>query len=316
MIFQRVHAPAPKPSRAVVASSAAPAAPVQRRSVAEREPWDPVAQIERATRLGHHFGQVNPGSRHGQEMSGQARATAAPIQPQDAAGTGDVIQRKDAKPRKDWRTAWRHFGTILSHPIDYINYKKNKDAFTRENHLKLQSRYADETVPPHHYPETNESVEYPDTTPNAHENTLIAPGTDLMTHQAHHHYSRPEPPPGKEYKDADMVTLRTVGDQRELRMAAKLPTGPNSLRTQHTTLTGGEDVAAAALRKDGQIDMSSGHYHPDDMAAVKLAIAGKEMGSLDRRKTQFVKKGQNIDLSLKKRIATVSKWLEDRSKPK
>ncbi len=144
-----------------------------------------------------------------------------------------------------------------------------------------------------------------------------------------------------------MVVLRreAPGAAPVLRTAVKR--GPHSSpapeledvgRTQHSTLTGGLAVASAAIRMSevaaldavpatedheglpavphspAYIAMSSGHYRPDaELAAVKLAIAGKMAGSLNRRETEFREGGyfgdeRSVDLTLKRRMKTVSDW--------
>jgi hypothetical protein len=58
---------------------------------------------------------------------------------------------------------------------------------------------------------------------------------------------------------------------------------------------------------------SSGHYQPDQAAAIKLAIAGKQSGTLLRRETDFVTHDDGpIDVSLKRRTQVVSDWARKR----
>lgn len=221
------------------------------------------------------------------------------------------------KPRT-WKTPFKHLGTIIAHPQQYYRYKTNKAAFTAENHLPLHPHYHGELAGPvHPYPGAHGA--------DARRQGVIYPGAD-------HHQTRVQGPlvaqapfdhqqargvrrPGDDR--STLVVLRNEVAGPTLRAAKKRgphhdPAFPDIGRTQHTTLTGGQPVAAAALLHQGQVVMSSGHYQPDDAAAVKLAIHGKQSGTLMRRETDFVDQhDQPVDLSMKRRMQMVSAWAKN-----
>lgn len=241
------------------------------------------------------------------------------------------------KPRTRW-TGLKHLGTIISHPQQYFRYKMNKAAFTRENHLAMHPHYAGELAPPHTYPGAAGNVRqagviYPPA--GGVPATVVPAGTDLMATVPHDHQANAGVPGADlgQYRQ-NLVTLRqeAPGAVPVLRTAVKRNAHTSNAaplqnigRTQHSTLTGGGSVAAAALRMDAvagpgghdaHILMSSGHYQPDHLAAVKLAIAGKVAGSLNRRVTEFKAPGHGapavpINLTMKARMQVVSHWAQN-----
>lgn len=220
------------------------------------------------------------------------------------------------KPRT-WKTPFKHLGTILAHPQQYYRYKTNKAAFTAHDHLDLHPDYHGELAGPlHTYPGAfggdarRQGVIYPGT--DHHHTAVHGP---LVAHAPFDHQQARGVNPAQLGVDrSTLVVLRNEGGGPVLRAAKKRgPHGdgtfPEIGRTQHTTLTGGEPVAAAALLVNGQVFVNSGHYQPDGDAAVKLAIHGKQTGTLDRRVTDvFDHNNQQEDLSLKRRMQTVSNW--------
>ncbi len=248
-----------------------------------------------------------------------------------------------AKPRTRL-TRLKHMGTIMRHPQQYYRYKTHKAAFIRENHLDMHHHYAVEHAAPHPYPGAGgvappfvdarqHGVIYPPA--GGVPATAVAPGADLMAAAPHDHQAAAGVPAGQlgHYRQS-LVTLRreAPGAAPVLRTAVKRDVHgsvahPGIGRTQHSTLAGGHAVAAAALRVDAvaavpagaaavpaHIKMSSGHYRPDHLAAVKLAIAGKMSGSLDRRQTGFTARPAPgaayapVNLTLKERMRAVSNW--------
>lgn len=232
------------------------------------------------------------------------------------------------KPRT-WKTAFKHFGTIIAHPQQYYRYKKYRDEFLAENHLPLHQTYHHERDNPGHpYPRASG--------PTVRESGVIYPGVDhaqtvvhgrLTDAQPHDHQrARGVAPVHLGESPGTLVVLRSEapGNPPVLRAAVKRGVHgdglfPNIGRTQHSTLSGGQSVASAALLDQGRIMMSSGHYRPDEAAAVKLAIHGKQTGTLLRRETDVVYPGvhhgdapQDADLTMKRRMQVVSEWARTR----
>jgi hypothetical protein len=252
------------------------------------------------------------------------------------------------KPRKTVLTGLKHLGTILWHPQQYYRYKRYRGQFVAQNHLDMHDHYDGERQEPVH--------PYPDAPPGANNNPanarqwgVIYPGDD------HHHTILPAqqrlsqlaPFDHQAHRGVDaahlgadrsnLVVLRNeaAADQapQPILRVAKKRAAHNDLahndvgRTQHSTLTGGERAAAAALfiepdhqNPHGQVLMSSGHYQPDEHAAVKLAIQGKRTGTVLRRETDFRMPGEQhndpdqlMDLSLKRRMKVVSDWAKNRN---
>lgn len=190
------------------------------------------------------------------------------------------------KERK-WNTGIKHLGTILWSPVKYYRYKKFKDAFVQDDHLQLHNDYAAEPVDPiHRYPGAlghdarTAGVIYPG---QAHDAQAVIPRqTDLMHHAVFDHQADLGVAQDQRGEDkGNLVVLRgnqllsakKRGDHNDLGQ-------PNVGRTQHTTLSGGNPVASAAIIEGNQLKMLSGHYRPDHDAAVKLAIFGKQSETL------------------------------------
>lgn len=226
------------------------------------------------------------------------------------------------KPRK-WNTGLKHLGTILWHPQQYYRYRTQRDAFVRENHLPLHDYYHGELVAPTHpYPGAHgasireRGVIYPgadhaQTAVGAHQLTALAPFD--------HQQARGVNPAQLGADRSTLVVLHNEGVAGPVLRAAKKRGAhgdanfPDIGRTQHTTLAGGEPVAAAALLHQGRVIMSSGHYQPEEQAAVKLAIHGKQSGTLLRRETDIVdEEGQRMDMTMKRRMQVVSDWARNR----
>lgn len=228
------------------------------------------------------------------------------------------------KPRTD-STGVKHFGTILSHPQQYYRYKANKADFVKEDDLKLGKHYRKETTGPvHPYPGQSGStirekgVIYPPVGGPPPE-TLVT--GDITAHAVHDHQAASGvATPDLGHGKGTLVVMRQEGTATTLRVAKKRgphadPNFPDIGRTQHTTLTGGAKVAAAALLSDTgtKLQISSGHYKPKVSAAVKLAIHGKTSGTIDRRTVEFQdSKGNPLDMSLKQRMKIVSNWAKNR----
>lgn len=235
------------------------------------------------------------------------------------------------KPRT-WKTKAKHLGTMLRHPQQYIRYKMNKSAFMRENHLDMHPHYAIEHAPPHPYPGApGVNVIYPNDVGTNHAQTRINPGQNLMAANVYDHQAAAGIAPADLGNDrSDLVTLRRegAGENPTFRSAIKRDVHtdaaqPNIGRTQHSTLTGGNAVAAAALRDrvNNDLYLSSGHYQPDETAAVKLAIAGKSQGVFNRRNNDILENTaaagaapnwQPMNLTMKRRMQVVSNWARNR----
>ncbi|MCA8003492.1 hypothetical protein [Burkholderia metallica] len=229
------------------------------------------------------------------------------------------------KPR-NWTTGIKHLVTIMRHPQQYNRYHANKQAFIGYDHLQLRPKYHCELADGHPYPDVPE-----DTPNNLQHRGVIFPG-EVHVHTAvegrlvgltpFDHQQTLGVAPDKLGDDRHtLVVMRTETPNTPpvIRAAKKRyvhddDSFPGIGRTQHTTLTGGAPVAAAALLEGKTLVMSSGHYRPDTDAAVKLAIAGKQLGILSRRETSIVDANDRpIKLDLKHRMRAVSNWSKDRA---
>lgn len=215
-------------------------------------------------------------------------------------------------------TRIKHFGTILLHPMMYRKYKQHKDAFAQSEELALHQHYAGEVdaAAGHPYPGAHGNIQqrgviYPGQVPGA--NTRVQ--GRLAAHVPFDHQASL----GVQNLPAahtTAVVLRQEGQGVAMHAAVKRgphndDNRPDVGRTQHTTMTGGVNVASAGLFHEGKMTMSSGHYQPGADAAVKMAIGGKTTGTVLRRETTFQNPaGQNINdqLTLKNRMATVAAW--------
>ncbi len=232
------------------------------------------------------------------------------------------------KPKKGWKgaiTSLKHFGTIVSHPQQYYRYKTHRDAFVAENHLDLHHAYHGERDNPEHpYPGRHLGT--------AREAGVIYPGAD------HHHtvvqgrlaamapfdhqLSRGVADDQLGHSPGTLVVMKSEAPGAPPVLRAAVKRGPHGDRTQddvgrtqHSTLSGGQPVGSAALLlEDGRLAMTSGHHRPDEAAAVKLAIHGKQTDTFLRRETDVVYPGPHhaapvpADLSLKRRMQVVSDW--------
>jgi hypothetical protein len=88
-------------------------------------------------------------------------------------------------------TMMKHFGTIMSNPWRYYQYKKSKDQFAATNSLNMHNHYTGElTAPVHPYPGANggttreQGVIY---TRGDHGQPYIAPNNNLMNANVHDH---------------------------------------------------------------------------------------------------------------------------------
>lgn len=235
------------------------------------------------------------------------------------------------KPRT-WKTGFKHLGTILANPLQYYRYRKYRDAFVSENHLDLHHAYHGERVGAGHpYPGAHgatvreRGVIYPNEGGHDdHQQTVVRERVaDLQPFD--HQQARGVDPTSLGHDRDTLLVLRREADGVPVLRAAK-KRGPHTDerfpdigRTQHSTLSGGEPVGAAALFMNGRVVVSSGHYQPDEEAAVKLAIHGKQTGTLLRRETDFHDldgqgrvDNQRMDLSMKRRMQVVSNWAQRR----
>jgi hypothetical protein len=231
------------------------------------------------------------------------------------------------KPRT-WKTAFKHFGTIISHPQQYYRYKTNKAAFVQQDHLALQGAYAAEPGVGHPYPHAHGAtiretgVIYPavPADPAVDAATRVVGSLaahPVFDHQAHegvaaHHLGAD--------RDTLVVMRQEPGTGTTIRAAKKRAEHadlafPDIGRTQHTTLTGALPVAAAAIHDaaNNRLLIASGHYQPGDNAAVKLAIAGKQTHTISRRAMDFVDPfahggPQVMNMTMKRRMEVVSAW--------
>jgi hypothetical protein len=222
------------------------------------------------------------------------------------------------KPRTNL-TGIKHFGTILSHPQQYYRYRKNKDAFVQHDHLALDADYQAELGPGHPYPHAvggtirETGVIYPPLGGNPPETLVTGP---ISTHPVYDHQIEEGVAPHLVGEDKDtLVVLRQEQGATTLRAARKRGAHtdgslPNVGRTQHSTLTGGGNVAGAAIYENtNTLVIASGHYGPGRQAATKLAIYGKQSGTIDRRATDFQDHNRGaVNVTLKQRMRIVSDW--------
>lgn len=232
------------------------------------------------------------------------------------------------KPR-NCLTPFKHFGTIVAHPVMYGSYLWNKRSFVREDHLALHPDFHNERDDPNHpYPDAKGStireagVIYP-STGGLPDETLVK--DDIHDHRPYDHQAQTGMNRRVLGPDRHVMLVLRQEETRGTTLRAAQKRGAHQDedfddigRTQHTTLTGGANVASAALfahdLKAPRVIMSSGHYQPDDAAAAKLAIYGKLTGTVNRRALDFYNHDETsqVPMTMKRRMQIVWAWSEEK----